>query len=246
MNGLTVRFSLVAVCSVSVALLLAITLNYFMFRQTMTLVTEDRIDFLVNSIASSVQGGLDLGLELASIENIAPLVARSVELDPSIAAIWIVDSTGQVVQASVGAEPPPNFVAQPLVAQPIDMIQRSDFAEAIIVVVPLRNEIGQIVGNLALRYDISRMESVMEDLLEEFFRISSLIVTAVLMITVPLVHIGLRKIAGRLTALESALRGGDVAPGTDDDLRDAIVAARSKISDLDQAEAALGAKGNKP
>jgi hypothetical protein len=239
MNGLTVRFSLVAVCSVSVALLLAITMNYFMFRQTMTLVTEDRIEFFVNSIASSVQGGLDLGLELASIENIAPLVARSVDLDPSIAAIWIVDSTGQVVQASVGAEPPPNFVAQP-----IDMVQRSDFAEAIIVVVPLRNEIGQIVGNLALRYDISRMESVMVDVLKEFFRISSLIVAAVLMITLPLFHIGLRKIAGRLTALESALRGGDVAPGTDDDLRDAIIAARSKISDLDQVEAALGPKGN--
>ncbi|MBB5516316.1 hypothetical protein FHS89_002342 [Rubricella aquisinus] len=213
MNTLTFRFFAVVLVSITLAFAISVSLNYFKFRQTITILVAERIDFMASDLAASIQLGLDLGLELQAIENVRSQLDRAGLLDPGIRAIWVVDGQGATV-----------FGAAPDLAEPLPSLDtldgnwvRADDG-ALTVVSPLRNNFGLTVGAVAMRYSTERTEAQASAMLRDLMQSALVILPIILIPAILLVFLVQRRTSRRLHTLQGRFEGAHPEPDPDDDL----------------------------
>lgn len=235
MNTLTYRFSAVVLISITLAFALSVTFNYFKFRQTLTVLVAERIDFMASDLASSVQLGLDLGLELQAIENVRGQLDRAALLDPGIRAIWVIDGQGGVVFGAADGD-----VALPdldgLTANWSELE-----GEALTVLSPLRNNFGLVVGAVVMRYNIERTEAQASDMLQDLARSALIILPLILLPAVLLVYLVYRRTGQRLKRLYDRFIGMP-GPAGDDELGEL---ADRAFAQVDAATAEISAREGK-
>ncbi|MSQ72598.1 MAG: hypothetical protein EXR27_15110 [Betaproteobacteria bacterium] len=147
------RFVLVALVACIFAVVMAVFLNYFKYKTTITQIVQSRILVIGAGIENSVQSSLGLGMSFAELGTLTGLMEREKLADPLIRSIVVFDSTGRILystdQPQVGKDvPPPWIQAASLSKREWHVDEQAQGVAGIV----LRNNFDLPVGYLALRY----------------------------------------------------------------------------------------------
>jgi hypothetical protein len=181
---LAAKVSGIVIMIIGLAPGLTVMLNYLKFERTFLDVTESRLGFIAADLRTRIQTGLDLGLDLAAMTNVQPIIDAEAGMDPQILAIVVYDEGGRILFSS-GADPAgetiPGGWASAL--EPVEAwTWRADDPEAIVVGSRLTNNFGAYTGGVALRYSRAFLEEVTTSAFDLLVRLAVIIfvVTAVL------------------------------------------------------------------
>ncbi len=85
------------------ALGLAALLNALRFQETLKGLVEKRLDIVVQEVASNIQVGIDLGLRIEAMDNLAAIVEREAQQADGVSAITIHDCAGNMLASARSA-----------------------------------------------------------------------------------------------------------------------------------------------
>ncbi len=155
MIGFASRIAIVLAVILGAGAAMTGVLSIHKFERTFADFLTSRFQFVVNDVRQRIETQLDLGLALVSLENITEEMEAYLRSDEQILSIEVFDETGTVLFST-----DPSFVGD-LVSEDWVITWRSNRNKALwsalesdagVVGVPLRNNLSQDVGSLALRY----------------------------------------------------------------------------------------------
>lgn len=208
---LAVKAAAIVTLIIGLALTLIVMLNFFKFEQTLRATTESRLGFIAEDLKSSIQTGLDLGLDLPSMSNVQPIVDREAATDARIVAIDVFDDRGLVLFSTLensAGQPIPESWRAAVGADDTSVWRASD-SEQMVVGSSLTSNFGSRVGGVALRYSRTSFEEQLQRMLGLLARSGTvtLIIAALMSFAVSWLVFGstARSLSRVRAAVESAL-----------------------------------------
>lgn len=153
-SGLAIRITLVLTVILAVGVAATTLLSVYKFESALASLQNSRMTFIVSDARNQIQTRMDLGLSLADLEGMDALLQRYVAEDPQILSIEVFNTEGTVLFTTDSSQVG-DLVTEEWVQSWEDSVnegiwQRLD-RDASVVGVPLRNNLGQDVGSIALR-----------------------------------------------------------------------------------------------
>ena len=153
--GLAARITMALVVILAAGVTMTAVLSAHMFERTLADFLSSRFEFELTDIRQRIQTQMDLGIELADLQNVPEALEEYLHTDEQILSIEVFDETGIVLFST-----DPSFVGDLVTEQWVDTWRanrgRQVWSElehdAGVVGVPLRDNLGRDVGSLALRY----------------------------------------------------------------------------------------------
>ena len=164
------RLAAVIVAMALAASALTVSLDYLKFRRVLRTQEDLVYLFVANDLASTIEDSLNLGLPLAALSTIDPMIQRRRAAEPGTMGISVFSSTGAVLfdtdRFRVGAMLPDGWSA----GAPDAAEWRADLPGAYLVGARIANAFGQAAGGVAVRYDPVALEARMNAILLEMMR----------------------------------------------------------------------------
>lgn len=180
--GLFVKVATAMVLVVVFALILTTLLNALRFRETFEDLVARRLDVVVQDIANDVLVGIDLGLGLATMDNLNAIIERQVNKSAGVAAISIYDCSGRPL-AVARPDPAPNGGEAPWMPFLTEHHWRHFDEKLIAVGVMLKSSYGACAGGIAVEYEAETFrqtsEVVINSLIKTALQAASLALPAV-------------------------------------------------------------------
>ena len=155
MFGFASRIAIVLAVILGAGVALTGVLSIHKFERTFADLLTSRFQFVVNDVRQRIETQMDLGLALVNLEDITEEMEAYLRNDEQVLSIEVFDETGTVLFST-----DPSFVGD-LVSEDWVIAWRTGRDknlwsaleyDAGVVGVPLRNNLSQDVGSLALRY----------------------------------------------------------------------------------------------
>lgn len=231
-SGLATRIAMVLAVILVASIATTTLLSVHKYERTLADFLNSRLTFVVSDARARIQTQMDLGLPLTDLQGVSEALQEYLEVDSQILSIEVFDEFGAVLFSTdpslIG-----DLVAENWVNAWRSSLGRNSWFEleqdAGVVGVPLRNNLSQEVGSLALRYSREFLDRSVAD---QASRLSFISVAVVLGIA-PLCVLGaillLRRPTRALTSLGVAL--GDLSSRRGD--ATTIQAVRAESSGFD-------------
>jgi len=213
MGGITARIAATILVILILAGALRTVLNVSKFDDAFTGLLQSRLSVIVLDVQQTVESSLSLGLPLNALVNAQEMLDRERLQDDGILSILIHDRQGRRLfdseTARVGQEIPQGWPVVQSVAPSSEGEQTWVLreADAFTVGAPLRNNLGEVVGGIALRYDRSRYDAAFETIFDKLAAYTLAMLAAGAVVTYLGVMVLFRPMRRRLRQLETALRG---------------------------------------
>jgi hypothetical protein len=226
-----VRWSLARKVSTALVSILLFTLllagffAYYKFESVYSSLVQSRYSFVVFTIKKRVEDSLNLGLALRQIRQAQDILEREKMRDPQVMAIEVYDYRGEVLfdtdRGAIGSRLPASLVdalkgntGQPFGAQDED---------ALLVGLPLVNNLGKIEGGVVLRYPAVYVEHGLSGLLFQLAKGVALQLAVFAVVAVVGLYLLFGRVGRKLTAMQNTLNavisvGGraEPSPGADE------------------------------
>jgi hypothetical protein len=200
---------------VALAVGLVVFLDYMKFEQTLTRVVESRLIFAAKELKSTIQTGLDLGLELRSLGDVQTVIDRQAAADSAILSIDVVAPDGAVLFSTGSPDQGQvSYAGWRARAGAADLWRQQD-DRALVIGTTLVNNFGQIVGGVTIRFSRASLNRVTSGMLGEIGRISLIafaLTALVAVAVVPLVFRRTKRSFVRIGRLMEALRQSPAPP----------------------------------
>ncbi len=98
MFGLMTKITLPIIAIITLALGLMVLFGYVKFERTFADLTRARLGVILQNVRTTLETGLDLGLELRALSNAKAVIERAVHEEPHILALLIFDSADNQYQ----------------------------------------------------------------------------------------------------------------------------------------------------
>ena len=161
-----VRWSLARKVSLALVSILAFTLllagffAYYKFESVYSSLVQSRYSFVVFSIKKRVEDNLNLGLALRQVRQVQDILEREKMRDPQVLGIAVYDSRGEDLfdtdRGAIGGMVSPALV-ESLRGSPTQAFGATD-DDALVVGLPLVNNLGKVEGGVVLRYPSAYVE----------------------------------------------------------------------------------------
>ena len=153
--GFSTRIALLMTAILGIAIIATGALSLHKYERTLTDFMSSRFEFMVKDIRQRIETEMDLGLPLADLQDVSERLARHVRNDEQILSIEIFDDSGTVLHSA-----DPSYIGDLVVEDWMSAwranLDRGAWStlhrHAGVVGVPLRNNLDQDVGSVALRY----------------------------------------------------------------------------------------------
>ncbi len=159
---------------IALALGVTVLLDYAKFERAFTEVAESRFVFVVKELRSTIETGLGLGLSLASLKNMEPVIEREARNDEHIVSIALFDREHILIQAGKAraARAPGELETlwQRALTTPAADHWRGATPTAWQIGVSLTDNAGQRAGGLVLEYDRALYERDLAQMLADLAR----------------------------------------------------------------------------
>lgn len=161
-------------------------LNVYKFERTLANLLTSRFLFVVNDIRQKIETQMDLGLPLIDLQNVSEELHAYLLIDQQIMSIEVFDETGNVLFST-----DPSFVGD-LVSENWILLWRANRgnvmwstleSDAGVVGIPLRNNLNQDVGSLALRYSRTFLDRSVTEQIEKLLLLGLAVVFAMILLT---------------------------------------------------------------
>lgn len=211
MESTKARMVLVAVLVCFFAVGMAGLLNYFKYRSTADRIVKERLLVIGNSIESSIQSSLVLGLHLSDIGTLPETMERERATDDLILGIEVFDTEGKPMYGTdrlrAARRMPAAWMAAALHGD--DKGWYVEDAGDSAAGLAIKNNFGLKIGYLAVRFSGVRMREANDAVAREL----ALGAFATFIVAAALASAALLAVMGRLgrdiVAVEGALRGAD-------------------------------------
>lgn len=181
-SGLAIRISLVLTVILAVGVAVTTLLSVYKFENALATLQNSRMTFIVSDARNQIQTRMDLGLSLADLEGMDALLQRYVAKDPRILSIEVFNTQGTVLfttdSSQIGDLVTEDWVLSWEASVNEGIWQWLD-RDASVVGVPLRNNLGQDVGSLALRSSREFLDASVASETRRMLIIGLLVVVAV-------------------------------------------------------------------
>lgn len=180
--GFTTRIAFVLAMILAAGMAMTGLLSVHKYERTLADLLTSRFTFVANDISQRIETQMEFGLALQQLQDVAEEMQAYMRDDGQILSIEVFDRGGTVLFST-----DPSFVGD-LVAEEWlqggrgrdagavwSMLQR----DAGVVGVPLRNDLDQEVGALALRYSRAFLDDSVDAQIERLLLIGALVVLAV-------------------------------------------------------------------
>lgn len=160
--GFATRIALAMAAVLGVGVLMTSLLSLHKFERTLSEFLTSRFEFVMNDISQSIETQLDLGLSLGDLQTVSQFLEAQIRSDADILSMEVFDDTGTVIFSG-----DPSLVGD-LVSESMVLSWRANRgkeawfgldADAVVVGVPLRNNLSQDVGALVLRYSRAYLDA---------------------------------------------------------------------------------------
>jgi hypothetical protein len=226
-----VRWSLARKVSTALVSILLFTLllagffAYYKFESVYSSLVQSRYSFVAFTIKKRVEDSLNLGLALRQIRQAQDILEREKMRDPQIMGIEVYDSRGEVLfdtdRGAIGSRLSANLVEalKGSASQPFGALDE----DALIVGLPLVNNLGKIEGGVVLRYPAIYIEHGLSGLLLQLAKSVALQMAVFAVIAVAGLYLLFGRVRRKLSAMQNALDavisvGGraEPSPGADE------------------------------
>jgi hypothetical protein len=235
------RFVIVALVACVFAIGMAVLLNYFKYKTTVTQIVQSRILVIAAGIENSVQSSLALGMSFNELGTLAALMEREKSADPLIRAIDVFDSNGRIIYSTEPAQV--GKQASALWSQAATRSKRDwsvDEPNQSVAGIALRNNFDLPVGYLAMRYSRDQLAANISAMGARLLVLAAIVFAAVAALLSLALVLVLRKFERDAAAMEHGVRHLDARPAAAntafstavDQLRDAIGEAEAGMSDV--------------
>ncbi|OAN43038.1 hypothetical protein A6A04_10105 [Paramagnetospirillum marisnigri] len=208
-----VRWSLVRKVSLALVSILLSTLllagffAYYKFESVYSSLVQSRYSFVVFTIKKRVEDNLNLGLALRQLRQVQDILEREKMRDAQVIAVEIFDARGEVLfdtdRGAIGSRVAANLV-EALKGAPGQPFGATD-EDALIVGLPLVNNLGKVEGGVVLRYPAVYVNYGVSGLLLELSKgiLRNLVVFSILAVAGLYLLFG--RVGRRLDAMERSL-----------------------------------------
>ncbi len=183
---------LVLILAATVGLTTVLAANKF--KQGLGELLDARYRLVVSDIVATIDTSLDLGVDLADMQSLQPLLDRTIETDPTLLYVEVLDSEGIVLLSSdssnVGLPAPQAWLSATRNAQE-GAWQRSE-GDAVVLGQPIVASFGAVVGTVALGYSRAVSEHRVGEVTQSFMHIGAGAVVVFALVLVPVVIVLLR------------------------------------------------------
>ena len=206
-------------------LLLAAFFAYYKFESVYSSLVQSRYSFVAFTIKKRVEDSLNLGLALRQIRQAQDVLEREKMRDSQIMGIEVYDSRGEVLfdtdRGAIGSRLPANLVdaLKGNASQPFGALDE----DALIVGLPLVNNLGKIEGGVVLRYPAVYIEHGLGGLLLQLAKGVALQLAVFAVIAVVGLYLLFGRVGRKLSAMQNTLDavisvGGQAepSPGADE------------------------------
>ena len=221
-----VRWSLARKVSAALVSILLFTLllagffAYYKFESVYSSLVQSRYSFVVFTIKKRVEDSLNLGLALRQIRQVQDILEREKMRDAQVMALEVFDFRGEVLfdtdRGAIGSRVSANLVdsLKANTGQPFGAVDE----DALIVGLPLINNLGKIEGGVVLRYPAVYIEHGLGGLLFHLAKSVALQLTVFAVMGVAGIYLLFGRVGRKLTAMQTTLDavisvGGHAEPG---------------------------------
>jgi hypothetical protein len=159
MNNARSQMTLIAVLVCLFAVGMSGLLNYFKYRATADRLIKDRLVVTGAGVENSIRSSLALGLQFSDIGTLPETMNRERSTDELIRTIEVFDTEGKVLYSTDKLRAlrgvPQAWVAEAKDAAGDYWMVKAGVNSA--VGVPIKNSFGQMIGHVALRFDMSQL-----------------------------------------------------------------------------------------
>ena len=212
---------LVVILAATVGLTTVLAANKY--KQGLGEILDARYRLVVSDITATIGTSLDLGVDLADMQNLQPLLDRTIETDPALLYVEVLDAEGIVLLSSdssnVGLPAPQAWLSATRNAREGAWQRRE--GEAVVLGQPVVASFGAVVGTVALGYSRAVSEVRVRNVTQVFMNIGAGAVVVFALLLIPIVIIMLRPERRALAEAErriaAATRGEAEAAGSGGD-----------------------------
>ena len=214
------KVSLALVSILLSTLLLAGFFAYYKFESVYSSLVQSRYSFVVFTIKKQVEDSLNLGLALRQIRQAQDILEREKMRDPQVMSVEVYDFRGEILfdtdRGAIGSK-----VSLPLIealsgnaAQAFGVTDE----DALIVGLPLINNLGKIEGGVVLRYPSAYIEHGISGLLFQLSKGIALQLAVFSVLAVAGLYLLFGRVGRKLAAMQGTLDaviavGGRAEPG---------------------------------
>lgn len=209
-----VRLTLTVLLVASAAMLLTGLLNYYKFETALTQISESRVTYVLRNLNGVLTAGLTLGLPVSDLPGLRETLSGITEQDNQIVSIEIFDPTGQVL-ISTDTSFEGDLVSETwLKAAEVHASFHGDETGSVwtahegplnTVGLPLRNGLGQIVGALALTFQLTEQAGLLHQYRQTLLEDTALLTSLTCLVAGLIVFGGLRPLVTNLSAMRRRL-----------------------------------------
>ena len=221
--SLPVRVAAILVLILAATVGLTTVLAANKYRQGLGEILDARYRLAVSDIVATIDTTLDLGVDLAAMQSLQPQLDRTIEADPALLYVEVLDVEGIVLLSSdssnVGLPAPQSWLSATRNAREGPWQRRE--GDAVVLGQPIVASFGAVVGTVALGYSRAVSEDRVQDVTQIFMNIGIGAVVVFALLLVPVVMILLRPerraLAEAETRIAAAARGETTETGPDGD-----------------------------
>ncbi len=188
-------------------------LNYFKYRSTANRLVAERLTVTGKSVETSIQNGLELGLQFSEMTTLPTTLERERAADPLIEGIDVFDTEGVMMYSTDrlrAARPAPGIWMNAARKAGKDTWFVDDDNDAA-AGFALTNNFGLTIGYIALRFSDDRVrEDAVRVARELALSAAGMFALAATLSSLALLGV-MKRLGGDVSAAEQALRSGDAA-----------------------------------
>lgn len=213
------KVSLALVSILLCTLLLAGFFAYYKFESVYSSMVQSRYSFVVFTIKKRVEDNLNLGFALRQLRQVQDIVEREKNRDPQVIAVEVYDARGEVLfdtdRGAIGTRVSDDLVEAAKGAGS-KAFGASD-EDALIVGLPLVNNLGRLEGGVVLRYPVAYIEAGVGGLLVQLSQSVALYLGVFSVVAVMGLYFLFGRVGRKLGAMERTLAtvmavGGQAVP----------------------------------
>ncbi len=219
------KVSVALVAILAATMLSTAAFGYYKFEDVLGSLVRSRYSFVVFTIKQRVEDSMNLGFNLRQLRQVQELIELEKARDEQVLGIEVYAANGEMLfgtdRGAVGARVPERWL-EPLaaaVAQPFSLRDE----DAVVVGLPLVNNLGKVEGAVVLRYPAAYLERELGKVLAGLALEFAAVLAAFALIGVAAAYAMLGVVGRKLGAMETTLAkvmeaGGraDPGPGADD------------------------------
>ena len=205
--SLASKVSLALVSILLCTLLLAGFFAYYKFESVYSSMVQSRYSFVVFTIKKRVEDNLNLGFALRQLRQVQDIVEREKNRDPQVIAVEVYDARGEVLfdtdRGAIGTRVSDDLVEAAKGAGS-KAFGASD-EDALIVGLPLVNNLGRLEGGVVLRYPVAYIEAGVGGLLVQLSQSVALYLGVFSVVAVMGLYFLFGRVGRKLGAMERTL-----------------------------------------